>query len=175
MSDSPNPSTAAASAARFMVRLSDDRTFGPADMALLIRWAGEGRVPQDATIESLDGAPPVLAGDHPAIRAVFSAPPTVAGPMMSPPVTEGPLSTLIPYRNGAALGAYYTGVFSLIPIFALLLGPIAFVLGILGLRFAARHPQAHGKVHAWVGIIMGAMTFLGNTAVIVIAVIAARH
>jgi hypothetical protein len=170
MSEASNPG--AASAARFMVRLSDDRTFGPADAALLARWAGEGRVPQDAMIESLDGAPPVRAGDHPAIRAAVAAPPTVAGELMSPPVTDGPLSTLIPYRNGAALAAYYTGVFSLIPLLALLLGPLAIVLGVLGLRFAARQPMAHGRVHAWVGIIVGTITLLANLAVIVIAAVA---
>src|SRR5262245_26603803 len=41
------------------------------------------------------------------------------------------LSTLIPYKNGQALAAYYCGVFSLIPVIGVLLGPIAIILGIL--------------------------------------------
>lgn len=152
-----------------MVRLSDDRVFGPADAALLARWAAEGRVPPDAMLEPSGGGPSIRAADFPAIRGALNAPPTVAGPLMSPPMTDGPMSTLIPYRNGAALAAYYTGVFSLIPILALLLGPIAIVLGVMGLKYAGKHPQAHGRVHAVVGIVLGTLTLLGNAAFIVLA------
>lgn len=158
-----------------MVRLSDDRVFGPADGSLLSRWAAEGRIPRDAMLEPTDGGAAVRATEHPAIRAVLDAPPMVAGPLASPPVTDGPMSTLIPYRNGAALAAYYTGVFSLIPVLALLLGPIAIVLGVLGLRFATKHPLARGRVHAWVGIVLGTLSFLGNVAFIVFALVLANR
>ncbi len=67
---------------------------------------------------------------------------------------------LIPYKNGMALAAYYCGVFSLIPFLGLILGPIAFVLGILGLRYAGRHPKARGQVHAIVGIGLATFTLL---------------
>src|SRR5262245_35440375 len=64
---------------------------------------------------------------------------------------------LIPYKNGMALASYYTGVFSLIPCFGLILAPIALVLGILGFNYANKHPTARGKAHAIVGIVLGAL------------------
>jgi hypothetical protein len=64
-------------------------------------------------------------------------------------------SIIVPYRNVMALVAYYCGVFGLIPILGLLLGPIAFILGILGLVYKKNHPNAHGTGHALAGIILG--------------------
>ncbi len=72
------------------------------------------------------------------------------------------LETLVPFRNPKGLLAYYTGVFSLIPVLGLLLGPIAFILGILGVKYANRHPEARGKGHAISGIVMGAITTILN-------------
>jgi DNA-directed RNA polymerase subunit RPC12/RpoP len=83
------------------------------------------------------------------------------------------ISTLIPYKNGKALAAYYCGVFSLIPCLALILGPIAFIFGLLGLRYAREHPRVKGAGHAWAGIILGALTTLVNLGVILLIVISA--
>jgi DNA-binding beta-propeller fold protein YncE len=82
------------------------------------------------------------------------------------------VSTLIPYKNGRALAGYYCGVFSLVPCLGLILGPIALVFGILGLRFVRAHPQAHGTAHAWVGIILGSLTTLANWGVVIVIVAA---
>ena len=71
---------------------------------------------------------------------------------------------LIPYKNIPALLAYYFGVFSLIPVVGLILGLAAFVLGIMGLSKAKKHPEIKGKVHAWVGIIMGCLFNFGYLA-----------
>ena len=65
-------------------------------------------------------------------------------------------------RNGFALAAYYCGVFSLIPCAGGLLGPAAFILGILGLRFARKNPTAHGTGHAIAGIVLGGITGLAH-------------
>src|SRR5262245_5710318 len=43
---------------------------------------------------------------------------------------------LIPWKNGRALAAYYTGVFGLIPGLGLILGPLALFLGVLGYKYA---------------------------------------
>jgi hypothetical protein len=80
------------------------------------------------------------------------------------------LTTLIPYKNVKALVAYYLGVFALIPCFGLVLGSAALVLGILGLKAAARNPEAKGKAHAWAGIILGGLCVLAN-AVMIVAVV----
>jgi hypothetical protein len=167
MSDVPGT----AGVSKYMVCLPDGRTFGPADIGLIVRWAGEGRVPQEAIIQAMDGAPPVRAVDHPGIRAVFLAPPIMRGPMPAPVEQDGGMSTLIPFRNGLALGAYYTSVFSLIPGLGLLLGPTAITLGIMGLRYAKVNPQAKGRAHAWVEIVLGTLTAIANIGLLIVIVI----
>jgi Domain of unknown function (DUF4190) len=88
-----------------------------------------------------------------------------------PPPTEPPAPTavevLIPYKNGAALTAYYLAVFSILCGFVL--GIPAVVLGIMGLRRARLHPEARGKVHAWVGIVLGGLMTLVSLALIGLA------
>jgi hypothetical protein len=73
-----------------------------------------------------------------------------------------PIESLIPYHNPKALAAYYCGVFSLIPILGLILGPIALVLGFQGMRFARENESAGGKGHAITGVVLGILTTLGN-------------
>ncbi|HEV3444171.1 MAG TPA: zinc ribbon domain-containing protein [Gemmataceae bacterium] len=65
------------------------------------------------------------------------------------------VSTIIPYKNPKALAGYYCGIFSLFPILGFILGPLALTLGIMGLRYVKRKPQAHGTVHAIIAIIGG--------------------
>jgi uncharacterized membrane protein HdeD (DUF308 family) len=60
-------------------------------------------------------------------------------------------------------------VFALIPFVGAVLGLIAFVLGIFGLRVAHRNPAAGGKVHAWIGIILGGLCGFGYLALIIFA------
>jgi hypothetical protein len=83
------------------------------------------------------------------------------------------VSSVIPYKNGQALGAYYCGVFSLIPGAGLLLGPIALILGILGFGHVRAHPQAKGTGHAVAGIVMGSLAMLGNLLLVVVAALMA--
>lgn len=65
------------------------------------------------------------------------------------------LGGLIPYKNVPALIAYYLGVFSAIPFVGIFLGLAAFILGIIGLKTAKKRPEVKGKIHAWVGILVG--------------------
>ena len=78
------------------------------------------------------------------------------------------VSRLIPYKNTRALAAYYCGVFGLIPGIGVILGPIALILGILGLRYASEHRKAKGSGHAWAGIILGVLGPLATVAVIIL-------
>lgn len=73
---------------------------------------------------------------------------------------------LIPYKNAKALSAYYLGVFSLIPCLGLILGPIAIILGFLGLGYAKKHPEARGQAHAIVGIVLGGLVLAGHLALV---------
>jgi hypothetical protein len=99
------------------------------------------------------------------------APPAAASPtQVAGEAAAGPsaVELFIPYKNGAALAAYYLGVFSLLC--GLLLGIPALVLGIMGLRFSRLHPEIRGKVHAWIGIVLGSLTTAISLTVIGLAV-----
>ncbi len=86
---------------------------------------------------------------------------------------EEAVSTIIPYKNGRALAAYYLGVFSLIPCAGLLLGPAGLILGILGLRYVKAHPTAKGTGHAIAGIVLGGLTTLFNWGGLIAGVVMA--
>jgi hypothetical protein len=80
------------------------------------------------------------------------------------PAADNGISTIIPYKNAPALIAYYLGIFSLIPCTGLITGIIAFILGLKGLKNVKEHPEAKGKVHAWIGILCGGFFALLNLA-----------
>src|SRR5262249_31152071 len=92
---------------------------------------------------------------------------------------DEPVSTIIPYRNGYALAAYYCGVFGLIPLAGNGLAPLALVLGVLGLRYVRNHPTAKGTAHAIVGIVLGVLETLfywGVVAFVAVGILlASRH
>jgi hypothetical protein len=81
------------------------------------------------------------------------------------------IATLIPYKNSKALIAYYLGVFSIIPCVGSPLGIAASVLGLQGLKYAKEHPEAKGKAHAWVGVILGGLFGLIYTVFIIITAV----
>ena len=85
------------------------------------------------------------------------------------------VSTIIPYRNAMALTAYYCAVFSLIPVFGLLLGPLALGFGIAGLRRVRQDPEAKGTAHAITGIVLGSLTTLANWGVAALIFVASRR
>ncbi len=91
-------------------------------------------------------------------------------PAPPPPAQSDAVSTLIPYKNVPALVGYYCGVFAIIP--CLFIGWAGLILGIIGLKKAKEHPEAKGKVHAWVGIIAGGLFALLYTAVTIVSVAA---
>lgn len=79
-------------------------------------------------------------------------------------------STIIPYKNPKALAAYYCGVFGLIPCVGAILGPIALILGILGLRYVKVNPTAKGTGHAIAGVVLGIIA-LYNWVFIILGVV----
>ena len=79
----------------------------------------------------------------------------------TPPVIQGDFTGgIIPYKNPAALIAYYCGIFSLIPLLGLFVGIPAVILGVIGLRKRKANPVIKGAVHAWIGIGLGGLTTL---------------
>ncbi len=111
-------------------------------------------------------------GDQDSRNAGQAIPPPTPPPM--PQAPGDPTGGLIPYKNAPALAAYYLGVFSVIPVLGLFLGLAALVLGIMGLRKASRQPEVKGKVHAWVGIIVGGffgLAYLALTVLIIVGIV----
>jgi hypothetical protein len=153
---------------------SDGREYGPVPAETLRQWIAVGRV-NGATRALAEGANEWVALQQlPEFAAALTAPPPLQS--QTRPVADSGLGQVIPYRNGQALAAYYCGIFALIPCFGLVLGIIAFVLGMLGLKKHRAQPECGGKVHAWVGIILGGLCALGNIGAIIAMVIsAARH
>ncbi len=80
-------------------------------------------------------------------------------PLQYPPSSVQGDSTggVIPYKNPSALASYYIGLFSLLPILSFVMGPAAIFLGVKGLQYAKQFPIVKGQVHAWIGILCGAL------------------
>ena len=78
---------------------------------------------------------------------------------------------MIPTKNPSALIAYYVGIFSIIPCFGPIPAIVALILGIKGLNFVKQHPEAKGKAHAWVGIIVGGLFGFGYLVIAVAVVL----
>lgn len=113
---------------------------------------------------------PVDAGNpYAASGTVAAAPPVMGIPQYS--ATESIVETFVPSRNGAALVAYYCGVFSLFPCLGFPLGVVAVYYGLKGLRAERENPAVRGGVHAWVGVICGALFGFFNLLLCVAAVI----
>ena len=88
--------------------------------------------------------------------------------------STGSLGDLIPSSNPKALFAYYCGVFALIPCLGFILGPIAAILGFLGLKEIERNGTLPGKVHAWIGIILGGLVFLAHAILLILILVNAK-
>ena len=68
------------------------------------------------------------------------------------------------YANVKALRAYLFGLLGLIPVLGVILGLIAIVLGVSGLKYAKSHPKARGNAQAKTGILLGSLGFAFNAA-----------
>jgi hypothetical protein len=68
------------------------------------------------------------------------------------------------FKNVKALYAFYCGVFGLIPVAGLLLGPAGVVLGVGGLRYLRANPKAKGKGLAMTGVVLGGLELVFNAA-----------
>lgn len=106
------------------------------------------------------------------LSSVLQSPsqPAASLPPPLPPLADRPDATggIIPYKNPQALIGYYLGIFSLIPVFGFLLAIPAFILGILGLKQRKRHPMVGGRVHAWIGILLGGFSIIGHVILVVL-------
>ena len=149
---------------------SDGEEYGPITSGQLKQWIAESRVEKRTPIFPESGDDWIFLESLPEFAALFDAdgaPLRLASPQEAqsasgrPPVTR-------PGNNPLASVAYYLGVLSLIPIAGALPGIAAFALGILGLNFRRRHPEAGGAKKAWTGILLGCVFGFGYLALILL-------
>ena len=74
----------------------------------------------------------------------------------------------IPSKNQNALLAYYAAIFGLVPGLGLILGPVAQILGIMGLCKATVDPSVRGAYHAIFSIALGMIVTLLNWVVFIV-------
>lgn len=144
----------------YWVRLPNGTEYGPGSLTLMRQWAAEGRVPRSASLVTRDGSPPILVTDMPELRDALEG--RVDPDDVGDHKDERVLESIVPYKNQPALWGYHIGIFALIPGAGLLLGPLALVLGFIGLRLVKRHPGSRGTSHSWVAMILGTLATLIN-------------
>lgn len=94
-------------------------------------------------------------------------------PPIQPPLTAQPqpqqddlIHRLVPARNGAALTAYYCGVFSLVCFIGIPLAFVAIGAGVQGIRVHNQDPSRRGLYHAIAGIVLGCLSLVAHAVVI---------
>ena len=89
-----------------------------------------------------------------------AAMPTTVGALLDPHGQRDVTDGVIPYKNPAALSSYYIGMASVIPVLGIFTGIAAVILGMRGLKRYHAEPWRRGRLHAYAGIIIGAVTSL---------------
>jgi hypothetical protein len=81
-----------------------------------------------------------------------------------PPRPQAPsaLDRIIPTSNPSALKGYYIGLFSIMPVLGLIMGPAGIWLGVRGLRAIRETPGLPGKGHAITAIVGGILGCVVN-------------
>jgi hypothetical protein len=75
---------------------------------------------------------------------------------------------VIPAKNPLSLIGYYVGVASLIPYLALLLGPIAILLGGFGMIYGLNNRKARGMGHGIAAIACAVIGLLGTVVMMIL-------
>jgi hypothetical protein len=79
------------------------------------------------------------------------------------PTEDTPVASYIPFNNPPACVAYVCGLVGLIPVFGLVLGPLACLFGVFGLRKLRHDPSLRGRGHSLiVGVWLGSAEFVIN-------------
>lgn len=157
---------------RYRILGADGREYGPVKREELREWIGQGRASAQTRAKPESGGDWKPLGDFPELADLLkalqpAAPPVISARPAVPTVqTDDALATLIPYKNSAALVAYYLAVFSLVPCLGFILSIMAIIFGRNGLRAAREHPESKGTVHAWIGISLGGFVLLAHLLVI---------
>lgn len=138
---------------KYKIMGGDGKEYGPVDAHQVKTWIGEHRLEKKSPVMVDEAKDWAFLESLPEFASALAAQSEGA----SPPVIgkNSGLNAIIPYKNPRALIAYYFAVFAVLPLIGIVLGFTALALGISGLRFRRRQPEAGGAVHAWIGILVG--------------------
>lgn len=75
------------------------------------------------------------------------------------------LARAVPLQNATAVSAYYLAIFGLAPLVGLVLGPLALVLGMIGLYHSLQKPEVRGGYHAVFAVVMGVVETVFNWSI----------
>ncbi len=149
------------------MRTPDGAEYGPVAWEELRQWQQQGRMPPGSIIIDADTGEERQPTSFPELS--IPRPPMIVPP---PPMQQLYYNSqpqqpnhIIPTRNPNALWAYYLGIFSFCccgPI----LGIPAIILGIKGLKTAENIGE--GKTHSIIGIVIGSITSLVFTVVLIL-------
>ena len=148
---------------------SDGNEYGSVSAEQVKKWIAENRVEKKTPVIPEGGADWVFLFSLPEFAADFAPPPSGPPPIL--PSAKSSKSPEAPPKNVHALIAASLGVLSMIPPLGALLGIPALVLGISGLCFQLRNPEAGGRVHAWIGIVLGGLFGFGYLAWIALVIV----
>ena len=81
-----------------------------------------------------------------------------------PRVENEVFGSFTPWKNPTAVYAYAVSLAALTPVLGLVLGPVAVLLGLIGLIHRRLRPKVHGTNFAVAGIILGILNTLLNGA-----------
>lgn len=138
---------------QYHLHLADGTRLADKSFADIQSAVADGSLKVDGALAWTPGMPAWVP-----LSQVLGLPPTM--PAGAPVYSGDGLGSLIPVKNSKALTAYYCAIFGLIPCVTFILGPLALIMGILGLKAVKRNPALPGTVHAWVGIILGGLETL---------------
>lgn len=133
----------------YFVTGPDGSETGPVDLETLRQWAAAGKLPPHAPVRQVgrDAQPASrvaeLAQFYPGARS-----------------PEGPLGSLIPTGNPAALWGYYLGFAGLFPILGAFAVPFGIWQSIGGVKAYRQAPEIRGYTHAIVGLVLGGIGIL---------------
>lgn len=80
---------------------------------------------------------------------------------------DAALRLIVPVgRSVWAIASGYLGLLSFLPLIGLVIGMLAVFCGILAIVDINKHPEKHGLVRAWFGIVMGGLMAILNMVMI---------
>jgi len=166
----PDTPTSAGAAGRSWHVAIHGQKQGPLDREALLAMMRARQVPADSLVWTPGMPHWQPANAFPEFASAMGVPLRVV-PSSAAPAGDDAIASIVPFRNSSALVAYYLSIASLIPGLGAILGPIAILFGVKGLKFRRQNPAAHGTVHCWFAIILGGLVSLAHLTLVVLVVL----